>query len=84
MKTSNKANPPSAARLIDSLRHLDYTNESAIYDIVDNSIDEALGGFCSAIFVTINADGSITVKDNGRGIPVDMHPVENRQQSKLC
>ncbi len=35
MKTSNKTNPPSAARLIDSLRHLDYTNEGAIYDIVD-------------------------------------------------
>jgi DNA gyrase subunit B len=47
-----------------------------VYEVVDNSVDEALAGFCTEVSVVIHVDGGVTVVDNGRGIPVDMHPTE--------
>ena len=49
-----------------------------VYEVVDNSVDEAMAGFADRISVTLKPDGAVTVVDNGRGIPVDMHPVEKR------
>ncbi len=54
-----------------------------VQEVVDNSVDEAMAGYCDTVEVTLLADGGVRVRDNGRGIPVDMHPVEKRPAVEL-
>jgi len=61
---------------VDGLHHL-------VYEVVDNSVDEAVGGYCNSIDIVLHEDGTVTVSDDGRGIPVDEHPSEKRPAAEV-
>lgn len=87
-KTKNKNYGAKAIKILEGLEavrkrpamYIGSTNIAGlhhlIYEVVDNSVDEALGGYCNHIKIVIHSDGSCSVEDNGRGIPVDIHPTE--------
>src|SRR5438105_14032857 len=54
-----------------------------VWEVVDNSVDEAMAGYADEVNVTVHEDNSVTVVDNGRGIPVDMHATENRPAAEI-